>query len=66
MKEKETQSSQSTPTQPIATNESKGQKLLINHLEEYTAFIGDGERKLIQFPPNYEPISCKPLLLGMI
>jgi signal recognition particle subunit SRP68 len=58
MKEKEentplaTAASESTST----TNESKGQKLLINHQEEYTAFIGDNERKLIQFPPNYEPI----------
>jgi signal recognition particle subunit SRP68 len=66
MKEKEentplSNSSQSTST----TNESKGQKFLLNHQEEYTAFIGDNDRKLIQFPPNYEPISCKPLLLDI-
>lgn len=52
----------------LEANEAKGTKLLINHQDEYIAFVSnkdsDGqERKLVQFPPHFEPISCKPLLL---
>jgi len=40
------------------------EKLLIDNQEEFTSFAEDN-RKLIKFPPVFEPIPCKPLFLDL-